>query len=83
MPNEIQSYRGAVEPSAFTPTSSDIKLWRGAIEPAGFVDLLADNVQMATTVSAPTLTINPSLFSMTIDLAGLYDTTIELDGDVG
>ena len=34
MANEVQSWRGAIEPAESSPSGNEIQLWRGAVEPA-------------------------------------------------
>ena len=56
--NVIALWRGAIEPAESGGSGNEIQAWRGAVEPAATdtVDaLLADDLESASQVSAPTL----------------------------
>lgn len=33
MANEVQTWKGAVEPAGTTPSGNEVQLWKGAVEP--------------------------------------------------
>ncbi len=62
MANEIQTWKGAVEPAEFSPSGNEVQTWKGAVEPAVVDNILA--ITTNTTIAFIGETSKPAKFLM-------------------